>query len=263
MSVCCVAAEESSALPQSPFVTAKVTNINYDIVSGTGMVENGSEVSIKVVLKDFVKEIEGDKSELFLYSDLQGPVWGISLDGVSKEFRSPFTIDHGKVTEAYITLTGKAPEVYKREDNVTLLRITQKVKEEYAVIDIENDVTSEMIESALKAWHNAREAIEVANESIAKANATGVNVKEATKSLELANEHLSNSLDFYNSGRQEEALEEAQLAFVSAEEAKKLAEGAKSASQITNYGIIAAVVVIAVVILVFLLMQRMKKRRIY
>lgn len=81
-----------------------------------------------------------------------------------------------------------------------------------------------LIENALRAWYNAKETIEKAGVVIAELKNTGVDVANAQMYLKLANEHLNNSLGFYNMGRAEEALEGAQRASAHAEEAKKLAE---------------------------------------
>ena len=263
MSVSGVVAKEQANLPESKFVeVASPPSIKCEDISG--MVKNGSEVSISVVLTNFSKEIEGDKSKLFFHSDLGDPVWGISIDGSPKECSSPFTIDHKKVGEARITLTGKAPEVNKRKENVTVLNITQETTEgKYWVVDIKRDVTSEIIEDALNAWHKAKEEIESANWTIANATKAGIGVEESERAFKLANEHLNNSLDFYNSDRPEEALKEAELASAFAEDAKKLAEGAKTTRRIRDYSVLAAVVIIAVVVFVFLIRQRRKKRGIY
>ncbi|MCW3140923.1 MAG: hypothetical protein N2V72_01905 [Methanophagales archaeon] len=249
-------------LPESKFVEVTSEHVHYDKVNG--MVKNGSKVSIEIVLSNFSKEIEGKKSELIFYSDLEEPVWGISIDGMPKECRSPFMIDHTKVSEARITVTGEAPEVKKRtEEKVILLNITQKIKEEYPVICIKEYVTSEIIEDALSAWYKAEGEIKKANWTIANATKAGVNVEAAQTSLDLAKEHLNNSLGCYNEGRPEKALEEAQKASDYAKIAEEKAESVAGYAKSKNYGILAAVVIIAVVAFVFLIRQRRRKRGIY
>lgn len=83
--------------------------------------------------------------ELLFHSDL-GVFPSIIVDGTPKEYKIPFVVDHKKVEEVKVTLSGDAPEVNKRKETVTLLNITQKIKdEEDSVIDIKRDVSSEII----------------------------------------------------------------------------------------------------------------------
>jgi hypothetical protein len=261
MPICMSVAEEQANLPESKFVEVASVHVGYEKVSG--MVKNGSEVSISVVLTNFSKVIEGNKSELFFHSDL-GMLPSIIVDGTPKEYKIPFVVDHRKVREVKVMLVGDAPEVNKRRENVTLLNITQKIKEEeYSVIDIKRHVTSEVIEEALSAWHKAEEEIKKANWTIVNATEAGINVEAAKTSLDLAKEHLNNSLECYNAGRPEDALEEARRASEYAKISEQRAESAACSVKSRNYGIIAAVVIIAVVAFVFLIKQRRKKRGIY
>jgi len=252
----CVAEEN----PQ--YVEVSRPSVNYEAISG--MVKNGSEVTISVALTNFSKEIEGNESELLFHSDLKEQVWGISIDDMSKECKSPFTIDHRKVSEAKITLTGRAPEVNKRtKEEITLLNITQKIKEEYPVICVKEYVTSEIIEDAIIAINNANETITKASEAIADAEEAGLNVAGAKESLVLANEYLNNSQQYYNNEQPEEALEEANKALDSAKEVEAKAGSAVGGRTLRNYAIIAVVVVIAIVAFVLLLQQRQRKRGVY
>jgi hypothetical protein len=256
ISVC--VAEET---PQ--FVAVESVHIDYDKVYGTEMIKNGSKVTIEVVLRDFSNVIEGNESELLFDSDL-GVFPSIIVDGVPKDYASPFTVDHNEDEEVKVTLFGNAPEVYKRKENVTLLKITQKIQEkEYSVIVIKRDVSSEIIEDAVDAIFNAGEGIAAANGSIANAEEAGVDVDEANTSLELANEQLTDAKQLYNEGRSGEALAKAELALASAQDAEARAESAVGGKTQRNYGIIAAVVVIAVVAFVLVLQQRKRKRGVY
>ena len=253
----CVAEET----PQ--FVAVESEHVDYGKVYGTEMVKNGSKVTIEVVLSDFSKVIEGNKSELLFQSDL-GVYPSIIVDGRPSDYASPFTVDHNEDEEIKVTLFGNAPEVYNRKGNVTLLKITQKIQEkEYAVIEIKRDVSSEIIEDAVDAIFNAGEGIAAANASIANAEEAGVNVDEAKTRLELANEHLTNAKQLYSERWPAEALEEAELALASAQDAEARAESAVGGKTQRNYGIIAAVVVIAVVAFVLVLQQRKRKRGVY
>jgi len=256
-------AKESTSLQKSPFVNVEILDPKYDHVYETEMVKNGSEVSIKVILTNFSKEI--DKSTLIFYSELEEEGGHISVDGSPAEVLksgSSYTVEHKKVEKGVVVAwSGTAPEVGKQEP-CTLLNITQETTEKvYSVVDIKEDVTSEIIEAALDAWHKAKEAVENANWTIA--NATGVDVSEARRTLKLANEYLNNSRDSYGGGRPEEALEEAKKALASAGDAKKFAEGAKATQEFGIYGILAVVMIIVVVVCVFLIMQRRRKRGIY
>jgi hypothetical protein len=258
MSVSGVVAKEPTTLPKSRSVDAEIKSIHYEKVYGTEMVKNGTEVSIKVVLTNISGEI--GKSTLTFYSELEGAKGGI-MEEVLKS-GSSYTMDPQKVGEEVVVIwSGTAPEVRKQE-TFTLLNITQETTEgKYVVEDIKEDVSSEIIYDALSAWHKAKEEIGNANRTIA--NATKADVEEAKTSLDLAKEHLNNSLDFYNTGRPEEALEEANKASEYAEDAKKLAEGAKTTRRIRGYSVLAAAVVIAIVVFVFLIRQRRRKRGVY
>jgi predicted metalloprotease len=74
---------------------------------------------------------------------------------------------------------------------------------------------------------------------------------------------LNNAQQFYTEGRIEEALEEAELASNSAQEAETKAGAAVGGRTYRNYGVIAAVVVVIVVALVLLAMKWKKKRGVY
>lgn len=256
MSVC--VAEEN---PQ--YVEVESVHIDYDKVYGTEMVENGSKVSIEVVLTNFSEVIEGNKSELLFHSDL-GVFPSIIVDGTPKEYKIPFVVDHKKVEVVKVTLSGDAPEVYKREEDVILLNITQKIREEEdSVIAIKRDVSSEIIEDLIIAVDDANRGIEKANLAIADAEEAGLNVAGAKESLVLANEYLNNSLSLYGGDRPEKALEEANKALESAKEAEAKAGSAVGGRTLRNYVIIAIVVVIAIVAFVLLLQQRQRKRGVY
>ena len=125
----------AASLPQSPFVSSEITNKDYVKVSGTEMVRNGSDVSIKVVLTNFSKEIE--ESELVFDSELEDAGGLISVDSSPWEVLqrdSSYTVEHKRVEEdVVISWTGTAPEV-RTQDLRTLLNITQKTAEaEYSV----------------------------------------------------------------------------------------------------------------------------------
>ena len=258
LSVC--VAEDS---PSPQFVKVKSVHIDYDKVPRTEMVKNGSKVFIEVVLINFSKVIEGNKSELFFYSDL-GVQPSIIVDGMPSGYKAPFVVDHRTVKEIKVTLSGDAPEVNKRKENVTLLNITQKIKEEkYSVIEIKRDVSSRAIEDALNMWHEANATIAKANKAIIEAEEAGINVADAKKSLELANEYLNNSRQYYNEGRPEDALVEAEKARDSAKEAEYKVKSAVGGRTFTRYAIIAIIVVIAIVAVVLLLQQRQRRRGVY
>jgi len=257
-----VSASDAVAKENPKFVElASQPSIKYEDISG--MVKNASEVSISVVLTNFSKEIEGDKSELFFRSDLEDTVWGISIDGSPKEYRSPFTIDHGKAGEVRITLTGKAPEVNKRKEDVTLLNITQKITDEYSVIDIKKDVTSGIAEDALNAWYIAKKEIDKANWIIINATEDGVDVSDAETTLELANKCLNNSYRLYLDDSPEEALEEAELAENHAKEAELKARAVIELTMYRTYSILVVVAGIVIAALIFLRVKRGRKRGIY
>ncbi len=249
-------------LQESTFVVVESSQVKCDKIDG--MVKNNSEVSISVVLTNFSKEIEGKKSELFFHSDLKNPVWGTSGTGMDGSPEEGITVDHRKVTEATIILTGKAPEVKSpRKENVTLLRITQKIKKEYLVVDIKSDVTSEISESAIIAINEAQKKIESANWTIANATEDGVDLSEANTNFKAANLYLKDANDAYWGERAEESIEAATNASYYAELAKQKAESAVGAKKHMNYGGLAVVAIIAIVVIVFLNRVRRRKRGIY
>ena len=252
---------KQAILQESTFVVVESSQVKCDKIDG--MVKNNSEVSISVVLTNFSKEIEGDKSELFFHSDLESPVWGISIDGLPKECSSPFTIDHRKVGEARITLTGKAPEVNIRKENVTLLNITQKIREEYSVIDIKRCVTSEIIEDAIIAMDEAQKKIENANWTIANATKAGIDVSEADTTFETASLYFKDAEEAYWDEWPKESIAAATNASYYAELAKQKAESAVGAKKHLSYGGLAVVAIIAIVVIVFLNRARRRKRGVY
>ncbi len=260
VSVSGVVAKEPTALQKSPFVTPEIKNIDYEKVSGTEKVKNGTEVSIKVVLTNISGEI--GKSTLTFYSELVGAEGHIREEVLKSG--SSYTLDPQEVGEKFVVIwSGTAPEVEKQEP-CTLLNITEETTEKvYSVVDIKEDVTSEIIESALSALHKAEEAVGSANGTIANATKEGINVEAAQTSLDLAKANLNTSRERYSKGMPEEALEEANNAFESAREAEEEAKGAVVSTESTNYVIIAAVVIIVVVVVVFLIMHRRRKREIY
>ncbi|MHC1623065.1 MAG: hypothetical protein ACXQTR_00555 [Candidatus Methanospirareceae archaeon] len=259
----CLSVWAADDSPSPQFVKVKSVHIDYDKVYGTEMVKNGSKVTIEVVLTNFSKVVEGNKSELFFHSDL-GVLPSIIVDGTPKEYKTPFVVDHRTVKEVKVTLSGDAPEVNKRRENVTLLNITQKIKEEEDLVkDIKRDVSSRAIEDALSMWHEANETITKANEAIDNAEEAGLNVADAKKSLELANEHLNNSQQYYNQGSPEEALVEAEKALDSAKDAEAKVGSAVGGRTFRNYVIIAVVAVVVIIVFVLLLQQRRRKRGVY
>jgi hypothetical protein len=230
ISVC--VAEESTSLSTTPFMHAELKDLRYDEVYGTGMVEGGSEVSIKVVLTNVSKEI--DESTFSYHSELKGAIGSISGEGLKEKVLqsgSSYTLKHKQVVdEVVISWSGEAPEVGKRAA-FTLLNVTQETTEgEYSVVDIKIDVTSQTIEDAIIAVNNAKEEIAKANEAVDNAEDAGLNVAGAKDSLDLANEYLNNSQQYYNEGMPEEALEEAELALKSAQEVEEKAESALKSS---------------------------------
>lgn len=263
MSVCAVRAEESALLPKSTFLKAEIKDIRYDEVKG--MVMSGSETTLKIVLTNISKEIT--ESELSFYSELEGAIGSIGVDGLSAEAvqsGSSYTLKHKNVQEeVVISWSGEAPEVGKR-DTFMLLNITQETDEgTYSVIVIERDVTSEVVEAAIDAFGTANNTIAKASETVANAEAAGLNVADAKTSLALAREHLSNAQQRYNEGQAEEALEEAELALTFAQEAEDKAESAVGGRTYRNYGILGVVIVVVLVALVWFIQKRQKKRGVY
>ncbi len=262
MSVSGVGAEEQSNLREFMYVEVASEDIFYEKVYGTDMVKNGSKVSIEIVLTGFSKEIEGDESELFFHSDL-GVLPTITVDGSPREYETSFVVNHEEDEEVRVTLVGDAPEVNKQKENVTLLEITHKIKEEYPLICIKRSVSSEIIKDAGKAWYEAKEDIEKASGIIANATKEGIKVDEAELNLKLANECLNNSMECYSRGEPEKALEEANLASDFAKVAEEKARTAMGLTTYKTYTILVAVVVIAIVAFVFLIGQRRRRRGIY
>jgi hypothetical protein len=254
------AADESTSLPESPFQKAEVTDIRYDEVYETGLVEGGSEVSIKVVLTNVSKEL--DESTLTFYSELEGEE-GHIIDAVLRD-GSSYTLKHKEAEdEVVVVWSGKAPEVGIR-NSYTFLSIAQETTEgNYSVVDIEREVSSKAIEDAIVKINDAKEEIAKATVAIADAEDRGLDVEAAQTSLELANEHLSNANQFYGEGNPEEAIDEAETAITSAQDAAAKAGSAVGSRTYRNYGIIAVVIVVVVVVVVLFLQQMKRKRGVY
>ena len=244
------------------FVTVESIHVDYDRVYNTEYVASGSKITIEVVLTNFSTGIAGSKSELRFNSDL-GISPSIIVDGTPKEFKIPFVVDHSKVQEVKVTLIGDAPDVTMRRDDVLLLNITQKVAEEYTVVEIRRTVSTEAIEAAIVAINNANTSITQANEAIEAAEEQGLDVSDALISLELATEHLDNSQQLYFEGRAENATAEAELAKTAAQEAEAKAEAAVGGRTYRNYAIIGAIIVVLLVVVLVFLQQRRRKRGVY
>ncbi|MGB2841158.1 MAG: hypothetical protein WBC40_01570 [Halobacteriota archaeon] len=264
LSVSASDAKEETSLPKSPFVSAEIKDIGCDKVSETEMIKNCSEVSIKVVLTNISKEIE--ESTLSFYSELTEAGGHISVDGEKEALQSggSYKVEHKEVEkEIVISWSGAAPEVRKQE-TFTLLNIKHETTEgKYAVVDIEKDVSSEAIKDALNALYKAKEEIDKANWTIINATEDGVDVSDAKTTLDLANEHLRNSLDSYNSGRPGEALEEAELAENHAKKAELKARTVIELTKYRTYSILVVVAGIVIAALIFLRVKRGRKRGIY
>ena len=254
------AADEPTSLQKSSFLNVEVTDIRYDEVYETGLVEGGSEVTIKVAFTNISKEI--DESTLIFYSELvEGE--GHIIDEVLKN-GSSYTLEHKQAEEEVVVVwSGKAPEVGNRK-SYTFLTIAQETSEgKYSVVTIERDVSSEAIEDAIVTIDNANKEISKANEAISDAEERDLDVDEAKTSLSLANEHLSNAQQFYGEGRPEEAIEEAEAAITSAQDATAKAGSAVGSRTQRNYGIIAVVIIVVVVVVVLFLQQLKRKRGVY
>lgn len=250
--------EEGLAKAKYKYVEATLEHIEYDEIHG--MVKNGSMVTLSVELTNFSKEIES--SYFTLYSDLKEPTPGITIDGVSEKINldSPFLISHREVKEVKITLTGKAPEVNKRE-NITLLSITQKIKEKYSVLEVKRDVTSELIEKAITKIDKAGKQIEKANKTIANAKKRGIDTSDVEISLENAKLHKERSWDAYHKGNPKKALEEAKNASYFAMHAEEKAKSLIGSVKLRNYAIISGIIGIVIFALLFLYIRRRKEKR--
>jgi hypothetical protein len=253
----------AASLPQSPFVSSEITNKDYVKVSG--MVRNGSEVSIKVVLTNFSKEIA--ESELVFSSELEEAGGRIRVDDspwAVLQRDSSYTVEHKEVEEeVVVSWTGTAPEV-RTQDLRTLLNITQKTAEaEYSVEAIREYVTSELIYEAVNAWNKAKEEIEKANRTISNATEAGFNVPDAEANLELAQVRLADSLDHYNGGRPGESLEAANEAYNYSKEAINLVGVKTGTREVITLVVVAVVAVIVGAALVLWYIAWRKKKGIY
>jgi len=269
MSLCMsvgVTAKEQANLQEYKFVevATKIEYEDYNFFNSYGMVKNGSVVTIEVVLTNFSKPI--DKSDLTFYSyflEKENIEPTISVDGKSKEYKSPFTVNHGRDKEVKILVRGKAPEV-KKIENITFLNITQEVKGEYySVESIKRDVSSEIIEGAITAMHEARGKLNSANWTIANATEKGIDVTEADANFGRARLYFKDAEEAYWEGLPKESIAAATNASSFAELAKQKAESAVGAKKHLNYGGLAAVAIIAIVVIVLLNRKRRRKRGIY
>jgi len=269
MSICMgvgAIAKEQANLQESKFVevATRIEYEDYDFFNSYGRVKNGSVVTIEVVLTNFSKPI--DKSDLTFYSyflEKENIEPTISVDGKSKEYKSPFTVNHGRDKEVKILVRGKAPEV-KKIENITFLNITQGVKGEYCSVEsIKRAVSSEIIEDAIIAIDEAREKLNSANWTIANATEKGTDVSEADTTFETASLYFKDAEEAYWDGWPKESIEAATNASYYAELAKQEAESAVGAKKHMSYGGLAVVAIIVIVVIVLLNRQRQRKRGIY
>jgi hypothetical protein len=259
-------AKEQANLQESKFVevATRIEYEDYDFFNSYGRVKNGSVVTIEVVLTNFSKPI--DKSDLTFYSyflEKENIEPTISVDGKSKEYKSPFTVNHGRDKEVKILVRGKAPEV-KKIENITFLNITQGVKGEYCSVEsIKRAVSSEIIEDAIIAIDEAREKLNSANWTIANATEKGIDVSGADTSFETASLYFKDAEEAYWDGWPKESIEAATNASYYAKLAKQKAESAVGAKKHISYGGLAVVAIIAIVVIVLLNRQRHKENEAY
>lgn len=244
------------------FVTLESVHVDFEKVYNTEYVETGSKITIEVVLTNFSTGIAGSKSELRFYSDL-GVLPSIIVDGTPQGYKIPFVVDHSKVKEVKVELIGDAPNVATRTDDVILLNITQKVVDEYQVVEIRRTVSAEAIEDAIVAIADARAELGRADTAVEAAKAQGLQVSESLIALELANEHLNNSQQLYFEGRPENATAEAGQAKRAAQDAEAKAAAAVGGRTYRNYAIIGVIIAVLLVVVVLFLQQRRRKRGVY
>ena len=222
-----------------------------------GMLENGSEFTLKVILTptNYSKEI--GKTELYLHSyfidkGIEPSIW---VNGENIGYRNPFEMNPETDKKVEVILSAKAPEVSKRTP-ITLLKIVQETsKEKYLVVNITKNVSSPLIERALAEIEKAKSEIKKAKKII---NETGS--EEASNYLQTAELHLRNAENAYNEGRPAEAHEEAKNAIESARLACERASAARSFASMLKFVALAVVVVVAVVAVLLLLLKRQRER---
>ena len=253
------------AADETPFMKVTLEDMRFDEVGGPELVNGGSEVTIKLMITNVSKEFE--QSTLTFHSELEDAVGTISGAGLAEQALkdgSSYTLKHKNVAgEVEVIWSGEAPDVGMRKSFV-FLEITQETSEgTYTVSSIVKDVSSQTIEDAIVEIDSANKTIAKANVAIEDAEERGLDVEAARTSINLASEHLRNAKQFYGEGKPEEAIEEAEAAIASAQDAEAKAGAAVSGRSYLNYGIIAVVIIVAVVILVLVLQQRKRKRGVY
>ena len=228
-----------------------------EFLNSYGMLKNGSEFTLKVILTptNYSKEI--GKTELYLYSyfidrGIEPSIW---VNGENIGYHNPFEMDPETDKKVEVILSAKAPEVSVRTP-ITLLKIVQEASRgKYLVVDIEKNVSSPPIEEALKKIEEAKAEIEKAKKLLS--NET---IEEASTYLETAELHLQRAESEYRAGRPEKALEEARNATENAMLAYEKASAARGFAGMLKLVALAVVVVVVVVAVLLLLLKRQRER---
>lgn len=228
-----------------------------EFLNSYGMLKNSSEFTVKVTLTptNYSKEI--GKTKLFLHSYFidRGAEPSIWVNGENIGYRNPFEMNPETDEKVEVILSARAPEVSARTP-ITLLKIVQETSRgKYLVVDIEKNVSSPLIEEALKKIEEAKVEIEEAKKLLS--NET---IEEASTYLETAELHLQRAESEYLAGRPEKALEEARNATENAMLACEKASAARGFAGMLKLVALAVVVVVAVVAVLLLLLKRQRER---
>ncbi len=253
---------EGSELLPTPFLENKSSiscpdKSAQEFLNSYGMLKNGSEFTLKVILTptNYSKEI--GKTELYLHSyfidrGIEPSIW---VNGENIGYRNPFEMDPETDKKVEVILSARAPEVSVRTP-ITLLKIVQETSGgEYLVVDIEREVSSPLIERVLAKIEEAKAEIEEAKKLLS--NET---IEEASTYLETAELHLQRAESEYLAGRPEKALEEARNATENAMLACKKVRYAESFAGTLKLVALAVVVVVVVVAVLLLLLKRQRER---
>ncbi len=253
---------EGSELLPTPFLENKSSiscpdKSAQEFLNSYGMLKNGSEFTLKVILTptNYSKEI--GKTELYLHSyfidrGIEPSIW---VNGENIGYRNPFEMDPETDKKVEVILSAEAPEVSKRTP-ITLLKIVQETsKGKYLVVNITKNISSPPVEEALVEMEKAKDEIEKAKKII---NETGS--EEASNYLQTAELHLRNAENAYNEGRPVEAREEAKNAIESARLACEKASAARGFASMLKFVALAVVVVVVVVAVLLLLLKRQRER---
>ena len=221
-----------------------------------GMLLNGSEFTVEVLITptNYSKELGNTELHIESYFIDKGVEPAILIDGRNVEYRNPLPINPENINEIKILLTAEAVNNVKMRMPITLIKITQRTSEdEYMIENRETNVSSWLIEEAIKYMEDAKQKIKEAEKIVS-------GLVNAERELENARSQLSHAENLYMQGKPEKALEEAKSALENAKIAVESARSSRSMGDVMRY-VLAAVVLLIVAVAAFVWFRKRQRER--